>query len=49
MCGLRIQLTNTSSAVGTIVPIFISVLGLNDHELPNEYFIKKKIKWLCVG
>ena len=30
MCGMRVKLTYTFSAAGTMAPIFISVLGLNE-------------------
>ena len=49
MCGLRVKITYTFSAAGTMAPIFISVLGLNDRELPNDDCISMKIEGLCVG
>ena len=49
MCGLRVKITYTFSAAGTMAPIFIYVLGLNDHTLPNDDCISMKIKGLCVG
>ena len=32
-----------------MAPIFITVLGLNDRELPNDQCVSLKIKGLCVG
>ena len=49
MCRLRVKITYTLSAAGTIAHIFISVLGLNDRGLPNDYCISMKIEGLCVG
>ena len=48
VCGLRVKITYTFSAAGTMAPIFISVLGLNDRELPNDDCISMKIEGLCV-
>ena len=36
MNGLRVKLTYTFSAAGTMAPIFISVLGLTERELPED-------------
>ena len=49
MCGLRVKITYTFSATGTMAPMFTSVLGLNDRELPNDDCISMKIEGLCVG
>ena len=49
MCGLRVKLTYTFSAAGTIAPIFISVLGLNEREMPNMQCISMQVEGLCVG
>ena len=49
MCGLRVKLTYTFTGAGTMAPIFISVLGLNDRELPQDQCVSVKIPGLCVG
>ena len=49
MCGLRVKLTYTFTGAGTMAPIFISVLGLNERELPQDQCVALKIKGLSVG
>ena len=49
MCGLRVKLTYTFTGAGTMAPIFISVLGLNEKELPQDQCVSLKINGLCVG
>ena len=49
MCGLRVKITFTFSGAGTMAPIFISVLGLTERELPEEQCISLIIPGLCVG
>ena len=49
MCGMRVKLTYTFSGAGTMAPIFITVLGLNDRELPKDHCVSLKIRGLCVG
>ena len=49
MCGLRVNFTYTFSAAGTMAPIFISVLGLTERDLPREIIFLIKITGLCVG
>ena len=49
MCGMRVKLTYTFSAAGTMAPFFITVCGLSEREMPNDKFIKMKIKGLTVG
>ena len=48
MCDMRVKLTYTFSAAGTTAPIFISILGLTERELPQDLCISLKIKGLCV-
>ena len=36
MCGLRVKINYTFSAAGTMVTIFISVLGTTEREIPKE-------------
>ena len=36
MNGMRVKLTYTFSAAGTMAPIFISILGLTEKELPED-------------
>ena len=49
MNGLRVKLTYTFSAAGTMAPIFISVLGLTERELLEDERIALKIEGLSVG
>ena len=49
MNGLRVKLTYTFTSIGTMAPIFISVLGLNERELPQDHCISIDIPGLCVG
>ena len=49
MCGLGVKITYTFSAAGTMAPIFISVLGITERDLPKEPIFLIKIKGLCVG
>ena len=49
MCGLRVKITYTFSASGTMAPIFISVLGITERDLTREPIFQIKIKGLCVG
>ena len=49
MCGLRVKITYTFSDTVTMAPIFISVLGLTERELPKDTIVLIKIKGLCVG
>ena len=35
MNGLRLKMTFTFSAIGKVAPIFITISGLNDDELPK--------------
>ena len=49
MCGLRVKLTYTFSGAGVMAPIFVSVLGLNEREMPEDQCISLKIPGLCVG
>lgn len=49
MKGMRVKLTFTFSAVGTCVPLFVSVCGLTERELPEEECVILDIEGLCVG
>ena len=49
MNGLRVKLTYNFSVAGKMAPIFITILGLNDREQPNDQCVSLKIKGLCVG
>ena len=49
MFGMRVKLTYIFSAAGTMAPIFISVMGLNERELLQEKMIAMQIEGLCVG
>ena len=49
MCGLRVKVTYTFSAAGTMATIFISVIGLTERDLPKDPILLIKIKGLCVG
>ena len=48
-CGLRVNITYTFSASGTMAPILISVLGLTERYLPKETISPIKTKDICVG
>jgi len=50
MCGMRVKLTFTFSAVGTCFPLVVTVTGLTDRELPNgEDFVHVEVPGLCIG
>lgn len=50
MNGLRIKMTFTFSAAGTCAPLFFSVCGLTEQELPGESgFLHIEVPGLCVG
>ena len=49
MCDLRVKLSYKFTGAGTMAPIFISVLVLNDRELPQDQCVPVKIPGLCVG
>ena len=49
MRGMRVKLTFTFSAVGTSAPLFVSVVGLTERELPEDMCIPMRIEGLCVG
>ena len=46
---MRVKLTYTFSAAGTMAPMFVSVLGLTEREMPEDQCITLKIQGLCVG
>ena len=51
--GLRVKLTHTFAANGTMAPLFVSVCGLTERELPTEQcpsgVLVLKIAGLCIG
>ena len=49
MCDMRVKLTYTFSAAGIIAPLFISVVGLTELELPMYRHLVLKIEGLSVG
>ena len=49
MNGLRVKLTYTFCSAGIMAPICISMLGLNERELPEDQCISLHIPGLCVG
>jgi hypothetical protein len=53
MCGFRIKLTFTFNAAGQMAPLFISVTGLSEAELPSETcpsgMLVMKVKGLAIG
>ena len=46
---MRVKLTYTFSAVEIIAPLFISVVGLTELELPMDRHLVLKIEGLSVG
>ena len=46
---MRVKLTYTFSAAGIIAPLFISVVGLTELELPIDRHLVMKIEGLSVG
>jgi hypothetical protein len=50
MCGMRVKITWTFSGGGTCAPLFITVSGLNEREMPpGKDLIVLKIPGLCIG
>ena len=49
MCGLKVKINYTFSTASTMAPIFISVLGRTERDIPKEPIFLIKIKGLCVG
>ena len=49
MNGMRVKMTYTFSGAGTGAPIFVTVLGLTERELPHHQCITVSIEGLCVG
>ena len=47
--GMRVKLTHAFSAAGTIAPIFITVLGLSERELPMHDCVAIDVEGLCIG
>ena len=46
---MKVKLTYTFSAAGTMAPFFITVCGLSEREMPEDSCIFMKIKGLCIG
>ena len=49
MCGLRVKLTFTFTATGSCAPIFVSVCGLSEREMPSDPSVVLEVEGLCVG
>ena len=49
MHGMRVKLTYTFSAAGTNAPIFVTVTGLTEREMPKDDCIQVMIPGLSVG
>lgn len=50
MNGMRVKLTFTFSALGTCMPLVVTVAGLSEREMPDgKEFIHVKIPGLCIG
>ena len=50
MNGLRIKMTFTFSALGTCAPLFVTVSGLSERELPGKNdFLHVEVPGLCIG
>lgn len=43
MCRMRVKLTYILSGAGVKPPMFITVLGLNERELPKRYCVSLNI------
>lgn len=49
MCGLRVKMTFSISAAGTCAPLFITVYGLNEREMPNSKCLLAPLRGMCIG
>jgi hypothetical protein len=50
MNGMRVKCTCTFSGGGTSAPLFVTVTGLNDREIPTECdLLVVEVPILCVG
>ena len=49
MRGMRVDMTFTMSAVGTCLPMVLTVSGLTEHELPGTDFMCVEVPGLCIG
>ena len=49
MNGMRVKLTWTLSGGGTCAPLFVTVTGLNDRELPSADMLVVQVAGLCIG
>ncbi len=49
MNGMRVKLTFTFSAAGMCAPLFVTVSGLSEEEMPNKPFLHMKVPGLCIG
>lgn len=49
MNGMRVKLTFTFSAAGMCAPLFVTVSGIPEEEMPNKPFVHMKVPGLCIG
>ena len=49
MNGMRVKLTWTLSGGGTCAPLFVTVTGLNERELPSGDMLIFQVAGLCIG
>ena len=49
MKGMRVNLTFTFSGAGTSAPLFITVTGMTEKELPEDTSLLVEVKGLCIG
>ena len=49
MNGMRVKLTWTLSGGGTCAPLFVTVTGLNERELPSGDMLVVQVAGLCIG
>eukprot|EP00985_Skeletonema_marinoi_P025838 scaffold19360_cov223-Skeletonema_marinoi.AAC.1 len=47
MNGMRVKLTFTFSAAGMCAPLFVTVSGLSEDEMPNKPFLHMRVPGLC--
>jgi len=49
MKGMRVRLTFTFSGTGTSAPLFITVTGMSEKELPLDTSLLAEVKGLFIG
>ena len=49
MNGIRVKVTFTFSGAGMTAPLFITVSGLSEEEMPNDEFLHVQVPGLAVG